>query len=244
MRTHVPALALAAMLAAPAFGGGTRIFHDRDAWVAALGGATMSIENFDAVPAQTMADGVPTAMGLLTVTMLNTTNGRGEIYTGDGAGTVNGSNWFQGFTGLEPSTRWTFDLSDPFNAYGADYLSPASGSGIVLVAGGEVFDLRGIGGGRGFFGFISDAPFTVVEYRRDPAGEIPAEIWSMDDVCWANAVVCRADFDNSGDVTVQDIFDYLTAWFASAPPADLDGSGSVTLQDLFDFIGLFFAGCA
>ena len=52
------------------------------------------------------------------------------------------------------------------------------------------------------------------------------------------------DFNNSGTVTVQDLFDYLAAWFAASPSADFNGSGTVTVQDLFDFLAAFFAGCA
>jgi hypothetical protein len=54
---------------------------------------------------------------------------------------------------------------------------------------------------------------------------------------------CLADFNNSGAVTVQDIFDFLAAYFTSAPAADINGSGAVTVQDIFDFLALYFAGC-
>lgn len=50
------------------------------------------------------------------------------------------------------------------------------------------------------------------------------------------------DFNGSGDTTVQDIFDYLAAYFAGSPAADLNGGG-ITVQDLFDFLGAYFAGC-
>lgn len=61
----------------------------------------------------------------------------------------------------------------------------------------------------------------------------------------APAVVsaCQADFNCSGAVTVQDIFDFLTAWFASDPRADVNASGSITVQDVFDFLSAWFAGC-
>lgn len=54
---------------------------------------------------------------------------------------------------------------------------------------------------------------------------------------------CTADFNGDGTATLQDLFDYLGAYFAGSSSADIDGSGSVTLQDLFDFIGAWFAGC-
>lgn len=54
---------------------------------------------------------------------------------------------------------------------------------------------------------------------------------------------CPADFDRSGTPTLQDLFDYLGAWFADSPAADFDGLSGVTLQDLFDYLGAFFEGC-
>jgi len=42
---------------------------------------------------------------------------------------------------------------------------------------------------------------------------------------------------------VQDIFDFLTAYFASSALADVNGSGAVTLQDIFDFLAFYFGGC-
>ena len=54
---------------------------------------------------------------------------------------------------------------------------------------------------------------------------------------------CKADFNQSGAVTSQDLFDFLAAWFAHAVSADINGSGSVTSQDLFDFLAAWFAKC-
>lgn len=54
---------------------------------------------------------------------------------------------------------------------------------------------------------------------------------------------CPADFNGVGGVTLQDLFDYLGAWFANLPSADFNGVGGVTLQDLFDYLGAWFTGC-
>ncbi|MFN7020983.1 MAG: matrixin family metalloprotease [Phycisphaerales bacterium] len=55
---------------------------------------------------------------------------------------------------------------------------------------------------------------------------------------------CPADFNLSGVVSVQDLFDYLAAYFAGDPNADVNASGALTVQDLFDYMALYFAGCA
>jgi len=54
---------------------------------------------------------------------------------------------------------------------------------------------------------------------------------------------CIGDFNQSGTITVQDIFDFLSAYFSSSPSADVNQSGAVTVQDIFDFLSGYFAGC-
>lgn len=54
---------------------------------------------------------------------------------------------------------------------------------------------------------------------------------------------CLADFNGVGGATVQDLFDFLDAWFDGLPAADFNGVGGVTVQDLFDFLDAWFVGC-
>ena len=54
---------------------------------------------------------------------------------------------------------------------------------------------------------------------------------------------CLADANCDGAATLQDIFDFLAAWFSQSASADINTDGAVTLQDLFDFLGFWFAGC-
>ena len=53
---------------------------------------------------------------------------------------------------------------------------------------------------------------------------------------------CIADFNRDGSATVQDIFDFLTAYFTGDPGADINGGG-ISVQDIFDFLSAYFAGC-
>jgi hypothetical protein len=53
---------------------------------------------------------------------------------------------------------------------------------------------------------------------------------------------CAPDFNHSGGLEVQDIFDFLNAWFAGNPAADFNGGG-LAVQDIFDFLNAWFAGC-
>lgn len=54
---------------------------------------------------------------------------------------------------------------------------------------------------------------------------------------------CIADYNNSGSVSVQDIFDFLSGYFTGDLRADVNGSGAVTVQDIFDFLNAYFSGC-
>ncbi len=54
---------------------------------------------------------------------------------------------------------------------------------------------------------------------------------------------CPADFNGSGDLAIQDIFDFLNAWFAGSLAADFNRSGDLAVQDIFDFLNGWFGGC-
>lgn len=55
---------------------------------------------------------------------------------------------------------------------------------------------------------------------------------------------CPADFNRSGQTSVQDIFDFLASYFAADPEADFNRSGMVGVQDIFDFLEAYFTPCA
>ena len=55
---------------------------------------------------------------------------------------------------------------------------------------------------------------------------------------------CPANINHLGGLSVQDIFDYLSAYFSQAPEADFNQSGAISVQDIFDFLGAWFGGCA
>lgn len=55
---------------------------------------------------------------------------------------------------------------------------------------------------------------------------------------------CRANINANSGVTVQDVFDFLNAWFNGLPEGDFNGQGGATVQDVFDFLSAWFAGCS
>lgn len=78
------------------------------------------------------------------------------------------------------------------------------------------------------------------------AGDLPASrlaTWSTRSPLDPLPPPCRADFNTVAGVTVQDVFDFLTAWFAGEPRADFNAVGGLTVQDIFDFLEVWFVGC-
>lgn len=58
-------------------------------------------------------------------------------------------------------------------------------------------------------------------------------------VTWSSTLgspVCRADFDNSGALGVQDMFDFLAAYFSGDPRRLPNASAAIGVQDIFDFL--------
>jgi hypothetical protein len=54
---------------------------------------------------------------------------------------------------------------------------------------------------------------------------------------------CPGDFDLSGDLSIQDIFEFLNAWFAGLLTANYNQNGGLEIQDIFDFLTGWFEGC-
>jgi hypothetical protein len=65
---------------------------------------------------------------------------------------------------------------------------------------------------------------------------------NLDDSANYVGLFCPADFNLDGVLSVQDIFDFLNAWFAGNPATDFNGAG-ISVQDIFDYLNAWFAGC-
>ncbi len=54
---------------------------------------------------------------------------------------------------------------------------------------------------------------------------------------------CPADFDGSGALTVNDIFSFISAWFAGDARSDFNHAGGINTADVFDYLSAWFSGC-
>jgi hypothetical protein len=54
---------------------------------------------------------------------------------------------------------------------------------------------------------------------------------------------CPGDFNRSGQTNVQDLFDFLAAFFGGEARADFNATGDLSVQDLYDFLAAFFTAC-
>ena len=91
-----------------------------------------------------------------------------------------------------------------------------------------------------------DVAQGITSVRVTVTSPIVGNFAEVDNLGWGITVTpaaCRPDFNNSGAVTVQDIFDFLAAWFAADPRANFNATGGITVQDIFDFLSAWFAGC-
>src|SRR5262245_15804853 len=147
------------------------IFTDRTAWEAALAGQTIQTEDFN--------DGVFNDGSV--------TSSAGSIGGGDFHDVVD--------TAPPKTTGWTFN--SPLSAWGADWdLDQGNenqhdqGINLFIDAGGStpIFSFPTLHDDYiGFFGFISDTPFSNVSVFADLGGGVN-EIYDMDDMSFVAAV--------------------------------------------------------
>jgi hypothetical protein len=174
------------------------VFTSRAAWEAAVGGAYV-LENLNGAAVQTIAPGATLDTGLLQITRdgsPNNNDGDLEIRPGTSFGNIDGTNFLYGETGIEPHemTHFGFNGQDVF-AFGADFVSPYSGDGIDIVAGGTRYSLSGIGGGSGFLGMVDlgGASLGAISFAGSLEPITFQELWQADNISYA-AVPAPAGF--------------------------------------------------
>lgn len=125
-------------------------------------------------------------------------------------------------------------------------------------AGGQTIEFRSHGvsvlawarvDGVSRFAGLADGPiFRIAKsntnYQRDIHDRPEKTLAVLPGIVAPGQIDCPADYNLSGNLSMQDVFDFLAAYFAGDFAADFNGSGSVTVQDVFDFLAAYFRGCS
>ncbi len=116
-----------------------------------------------------------------------------------------------------------------------------TGSALDLNNNGDPFDDQATVTGIFSAALADDGTLYLITRNSAPVSQFQFDVigWTTVDL----PVVCRADINGQGGITVQDIFDFLAAWFAGGASGDFNGQGGITVQDIFDFLAAWFAGC-
>lgn len=105
-----------------------------------------------------------------------------------------------------------------------------------------------------FYNF-ADSTAEIFDYwpggiEEDPEGWIKNSGTDGGIGFWTYTVVqelpppCPADFNCDESAGSADFFEFLSAFFDSAPRADYNNDGEIDSADFFDFLDAFFTGCA
>lgn len=54
---------------------------------------------------------------------------------------------------------------------------------------------------------------------------------------------CPSDFNASGATSVQDVFDFIEAYFDNREVADMNCNNTLSIQDLFEYLAVYFTPC-
>lgn len=135
-----------------------------------------------------------------------------------------------------------YDINDAGQVVGVNFLlSPNPAESIFhgfVFDGGVTRDLNDIS--SGLPGTFAEARDISNDGKIVGTAETPVGFTA---VLLTPPAPCPSDFNRDGSTTVQDIFDFLTAYFGADPAADVNNDSSVTVQDIFDFLNIYFAGC-
>jgi len=174
-----------------------------------------------------------------------------------------------GYVPLPDNTEWTnwittnAPLADrprpnlitaAFNNSNIDGVTESSGAGAATATTGMEFsfdldEIAWTGGAIRMAGFVSDSGSTRVSNQVVGGSGQTTNLGDPRNINFATTagtqyaiVFCPQDFNQNGAVTVQDIFDFLAAYFAGSIAADYNKSGVVSVQDIFDFLSGYFSG--
>ena len=72
-------------------------------------------------------------------------------------------------------------------------------------------------------------------YFQARSSEPEQRLWVLD--------LCPADFNNSGSITVDDVFGFIQSYLRSEDLADTNSDGLNSVDDVFGWLSAYFTGC-
>lgn len=140
-------------------------YLDRDAFTAAAG--SVAVETFNGYAASTrIGAGLDADKFIVVETQYGFYGGGSQIAPGTRPGNINGTNFLEASlydAGAAYGSYLTFTFDKPITAFGGNWASGSIDT-IYLDVLGQQVDQR-VASSGGFFGFVSDTPFTTVIMR-------------------------------------------------------------------------------
>ena len=145
--------------------------------------------------------------------------------------------WSDSCTGQPSQARaYTFRVAPDCDGNGInDYIQIDALHGSPLTTGSGL--LAAIAHGTGGVG---SGPIIAQDADTDPPPPPPPPPPLPPPPTLTCVTVCLLDINNDHVISVQDIFDYLTFWFAGDLKADFNQSGVIEVQDIFDYLNAWF----
>jgi hypothetical protein len=157
--------------------------------------------------------------------------------------TVSYARWYNNSAGASPQQDiFTVQVSSDggTNWVNLEVVGPTNSSPNPEVAGGWFQKSFRVGD---FVPLTNNFRIRFIAEDLDPGSVVEAGVDAFSITGRQCVEPCRADFNGANGITVQDIFDFLSAWNSNNPTADYNGVNGITVQDIFDFLTDWNAGC-
>lgn len=94
-----------------------------------------------------------------------------------------------------------------------------------------------------FYGGTGTVCATLLQPDCEAQGGFFRGLASVCDATTTAIACCAVNFNGVDGVTIQDLFDFVEAYFDQSPRGDFNLNNTVSVQDIFDFLGAYFSGC-
>lgn len=154
---------------------------------------------------------------------------------------VSYARWYSNGTGSNGfSDRFRIDVSvdDGANWVNAETVGPLEGPDTTPGWRQATWSLTGVG--------VTPTSQVRVRFIAEDSGAASVVEAAIDDFRIERVLcdtTCTADFNGSGELSLQDLFDFLGAYLGNDPRGDFNGDQTLSVQDVLDYLVAYFTGC-